>query len=452
MSFYNINQFFKELKKELEKITGKKLNYRIISKIFFGMESKWHINDKLTHFKANNYYTPPWNLISRYEKRLRDKIGNDFDHIIDLFQKIRKLKRNTPIERIKLKKDYFKILNTKDKAYFYGYLLADGHLDGERLLVELDVKDAEILKRFIEVLEINPKYVFYKRRNKNKKKSITLMLKINNKEFVTNLKNLKFPIGMKSNIIRFPASLAEVPELALSCLLGYFDGDGSHGRANPNDLPLIERKSLRPYIKSSSIPFLNDVKRIFNIPYNISKKVDLSLGSVLFNRMLSNYYFSLRRKRYKGYLSAEELIALRINNLKPYWSKSWRWFKFSETELKSLWEKGWSDKKIVDYHKENYNIEITERTVEHWRRKWKLFHNVEYKIAKKIMTIKELLPLEKWTLEKIYVEKLGYKYDPSNNKHQFRFKKILKEWFSNDHTVNQRSDIVQAINEVYTRK
>ena len=118
-----------------------------------------------------------------------------------------------------------------------------------------------------------------------------------------------------------------------------------------------------------------------------------------------------------------------------------------------MWEKGWSDKKIADYHKEIYSIEITERTVEHWRRKWKLFHsNLEYKITKKIMIIKELLPLEKWTLEKIYVEKLGYKYDPSNNKHQFLFKKRLKEWFSNDYTVNQRSDIVQAINEVYTKK
>jgi len=253
MISYNINQFFKELKKELEKLTGKKLNYRIISKSFFGMESKWHINDKLIHLKANKYYTPPWNLISRYEKRLRDKIGNEFDHFIGLFQKLRKLKRNIPIERIKLKKYYFKILDTKDKAYFYGWLLADGHLDGERLLVELDVKDAEILKRFIEVLEINPKYVFYRRRYKNKKKSRSLVLKINDKEFVANLKNLEFLIGKKSNKIRFPHSLADVPELALSCLLGYFDGDGSHGRTNPNDLPLIERKSLRPYIKSTSI-------------------------------------------------------------------------------------------------------------------------------------------------------------------------------------------------------
>jgi len=107
----------------------------------------------------------------------------------------------------------------------------------------------------------------------------------------------------------------------------------------------------------------------------------------------------------------------------------------------------------VDYHKENYSIEITERTIEYWRRKWKLFHNdIDYKRAKKIMTIKELLPLEKWTLEKIYVEKLGYKYDPSNSKHQYRFKKRLKEWFSNDHTINQRSNIVKAINEVYTKK
>jgi hypothetical protein len=442
---YSLNRFYKDLKRSLERIKTRKLNYRVISKNFLGMRSKWHINDKILHSKRCPNYIIPWNLISKYENRLKKNLEpTEYLIIKPLFHKLRKLKRNIPFNKQYVKIDYFKSLEDKKKAYFYGWLFADGHLETShgRLMIDIDVKDGEIMKRFTNAIEINPTKVFYKRRYKNKKLCRFLVLTIKSKRFASNLYKKGFPIGKKSEKIRFPQCFVEKRELALAFLLGYFDGDGSHGRAYPVDLKKNERKFLRPYIKSNSIEFLKDIKSIFNIPYKISKKTDLNLGSDLYKEMLKNYKFSLERKRYNGYYTKKEIYKFRINNLRPQWSKSWRWFKISKDELKSLWEKGWTDIRIADYHLKKYNIAIKKRTVAEWRKKWKLFHtDPKFRNAKKRLIIKELLPLKEWSLKKIYTEKFGYKFDHLNSKHRYMFKKRLKKWFEGEE-INKESDII----------
>ena len=364
---YSVSEFFRDIKREISKITREKITYRILSKKFLRMKSKWHVNDKLLNLKGVNSNILPWNLIQLYKKRLKKALGSDIYQLDKFFKKLQINKRNIIKKPIEFNKDYFKSLNIKTKAYFYGWLLAEGHLDkkGRRLIVEINVRDAEILKRFIEVLNLNPKKVNFKRREKNGKCFMFLVLEISDEIFVKHLMNLGFIRGKKSIKIRFPISIAKNRELALACLLGFFDGDGSHGRAFPKSLPESERKSLRPFITSKSVRFLNDIKSIFNIRYNISGSRRLSIGTFLFLEMLENYDKSLDRKRYDGYLSSDGLIKLRTQNLRSSWSISKRVFKLSENELTSLWEKGWSDKKIANYHENIYGIKITERTVKH---------------------------------------------------------------------------------------
>jgi len=449
---YSVNQFFRDLKREIRRITGKKITYRSLSKNFLGMKSKWHVNDKILNSKGDNSNVLAWNLINLYEKRLKETFGSDFNQLEKFFNKLRTHKRYLIKKVLDFNKDYFKSLNTKAKAYFYGWLLADGHLDkkGKRLMCELNVQDAEILKRFIKVLNFNPKKVNFKRTEKNEKYFMSMVLEISNENFVKHLMNLGFFPGKKSKKIRFPFSIAKNLELALACLLGFFDGDGSHGRMFPKSLPKDERKFLRPFITSMSSDFLNDVKSIFNIRYDISGSRRLSIGTFLFLKMLDNYKPSLDRKRYDGYLSSEELIKLRTDNLRNSWLDAWRWFKLSKKELTSLWEKGWSDKRIADYNKDTYGITITERTVKYWRLEWNLFHtDPKFKAAAKVNLIKELLRLEEWTLEKIYTKLLGYTYNSSNSKHHFRFRKRLKEWFADDPLIQGSFDIVERIKEVY---
>jgi hypothetical protein len=452
MRDYSLIRFYKDLKNSLEELKKSKLTYRIISKNFLGMKNKWHINDKILHSKGDLNYIIPWNLISRYENSLKRKLREkDFLSLKDLFQNLRKFKLKSPKQKQLVNTEYFKSLDNKNKAYFYGWLFADGHLEKShrRLIIDVDVKDAEIIKRFVKEIEISPNKVFYRRRYKGKKLCRSLVLIVKNKLFTLNLYKVGFPTGKKSGKIRFPSSIAEKKGLAWAFLLGYFDGDGSHGRTYPNDLKKSERKFLRPYIKSNSIEFLKDVKSIFNIPNKISKEKELNLGSDLYKRLLKNYKYSLERKRFDGYYTKQEIYNFRINNLKPQWSKSWKWFKFSKTELENLWSKGWNDKMITEYHLKRFNIPIKERTVQEWRKKWKFFHtDKSFKRANKRLIIKKFLRLNDWSLVRIYCEKFGYKYDVHNSRHHYRFKKRLRDWFI-DEKIDQKVDIVDYINEKY---
>ena len=120
--------------------------------------------------------------------------------------------------------DYFKNIDTEDKAYFLGLIKADGYIDQkrERLSLRLQEKDEILLIRFCEVLNISKERI-----NKVSKKehqasynvnsSVCSELTINNKDFVRNI------IDVKSISI-----LTKIPEaLKPHFIRGYFDGDGS---------------------------------------------------------------------------------------------------------------------------------------------------------------------------------------------------------------------------------
>ncbi|MFX0072214.1 MAG: hypothetical protein ACFFAO_14090 [Candidatus Hermodarchaeota archaeon] len=449
---YSVVEFFRDINREISNIIRRRITYRVLSKNFLKMKSKWHVNDKILNSKQDSANIFPWNLIKLYKERLKTTLGSNFNQFKKYFNKLQIYKKNMIKEVIEFNEDYFKSLNTKTKAYFYGWLLAEGHVDkkGRRFIIEINVRDGEILKRFIEAINLNPKKVKFKRREKNGNCFMYFVLEISSEIFVKHLINLGFVRGKKSKKIRFPLSIVQNRGLALACLLGFFDGDGSHGRKYPKLLPENERKSLRPYITSKSVRFLNDVKSIFKIRYNVSGARRLSIGTFLFLEMLENYKSSLDRKRYDGYLSSKDLIKLRTTNLSNSWSIPKRKFKFTENELTSLWEKGWSDEEIADCHEKKYQIKITERTVKHWRFEWKLFHKDPiFKAAFKANLIKKLLPSKEWTLEGIYTRKFGYNLDPSNSRHIYRFKKRLEEWFYNDPLIQGSNDIVEKIKEIY---
>lgn len=60
-----------------------------------------------------------------------------------------------------------------------------------------------------------------------------------------------------------------------------------------------------------------------------------------------------------------------------------------------------------------------------------------------------LRSVEGWSLERIYAEELGYKYDPSNSKHKYLMRKKFQEIFSNDPLIMNSADILEKIKEVY---
>ena len=117
------------------------------------------------------------------------------------------------------------------------------------------------------------------------------------RRFANNLIKYGFIIGnTKSKHIQLPKLNSR--ELYLAFLLGYYDGDG---------------KVYTTRITCGSKKFLEQIKELFNLNNVIAKKFsgptpvhgrvlhgmcyEMGLGKTLFREMLSNYQYSLPRKR-----------------------------------------------------------------------------------------------------------------------------------------------------------
>jgi hypothetical protein len=151
-----------------------------------------------------------------------------------------------------LRINYFESINTKEKAYWLGFLYADGYLVKHPKQVEirlkLKIRDEDTINRFCETLQLN----------KDKKEYVVdegghrqAMIRFS----CQNMSNALMRHGLtfrKSKTIQYPRLPRKFLELAF--LLGYYDGDG---RRNTT------------MISSGSIRFLKQVKRRFRLPYKI---------------------------------------------------------------------------------------------------------------------------------------------------------------------------------------
>ena len=130
----------------------------------------------------------------------------------------------------RVNEDFFKCVNTEEKAYILGFICADGHIERDRLAIIVSIKDRDILEKIRyamhsnhpikEVQRINP----YKRTDR---KVLTLVkLMIGSAKLVKPLLNMGLTTNktytLNGNILRY------IPKyLMRDFLRGYFDGDGN---------------------------------------------------------------------------------------------------------------------------------------------------------------------------------------------------------------------------------
>ena len=116
--------------------------------------------------------------------------------------------------------DYFKNIDTEDKAYWLGFIYADGCVtkDHKKLIINLSPVDIYHLKLFNDC--INSDYhISYQDNNRY------VSLSISNKQFVENLID-KGCVPRKSLILQFPDEWQVPKHLLRHFIRGYFDGDG----------------------------------------------------------------------------------------------------------------------------------------------------------------------------------------------------------------------------------
>ena len=127
------------------------------------------------------------------------------------------------IERLphkkKINKNIFEVINTEEKAYWLGFLYADGYvgLTDNRVELTLQLSDVNHIKKFKTFLNSDCKISTNSYRSR---------LSIKDEKIKKDLINLGCT-PQKSLILKFPTDDKVPKELIRHFIRGYFDGDGS---------------------------------------------------------------------------------------------------------------------------------------------------------------------------------------------------------------------------------
>lgn len=375
---YTTNQLLDDLKLEAQILSGNVFTNKIMSELLTGQKGR-HYEIKKTlvknYEKKGKTYLISLEVLKEYKKNLKSVFKNEYMH--SNFEKIfssycqanilKEYTLSTLNYNPNLNLNYFEIIDSEEKAYWLGWLFAEGHITKHGgLQIEIGLKDEILALEFAKTIGFKQSNLKYRTRI-NDSKSKTVLITFQNSYFTGHLIKKGFPIGKKSGVITLPnfgdIQFKNIREQYLAFLLGYFDGDGQQGSSR---------------IYSNSYQFLYQIKEKFKIKSKISKwnymtkdgnqktKYMIFLTADLFNEMLYNYKNSLKRKRIRlidSMLRAEQLEKAR--------AKRQNKFLFSTETLQNLLFK-MPKTQIALLHQKIFGIKIGRTTVDRYARKWGL--------------------------------------------------------------------------------
>lgn len=127
--------------------------------------------------------------------------------------------------------NYFETINTQEKAYFLGFLYADGYNDTKRGIVNISLQERD--KSILEVLNklVHPEKKIYfiskeYERLKGVKKQDQYRIHISSKKISKDLEKLGC-LNAKTFTLKFPTEEQVPKHLIQHFIRGFFDGDGS---------------------------------------------------------------------------------------------------------------------------------------------------------------------------------------------------------------------------------
>lgn len=207
----------------------------------------------------------------------------------------------------------FSKIDTQEKAYFLGFLYADGHVNpiNNSVNIGLQASDSELLEQIRKVFNIqNPLCKFKGRYSINHPYTEKVSLSLYSKQIVSDLCNIGC-VPRKSDVLVFPTIIPH--KLIRHFIRGYFDGDGSvysrHKQVGltANFMSTYEFcKSVLELIPCNQILKIRKEKRsLKNVwQFEISSKADINN---LYDFMYKDATIFLERKykRFKDYLNRE---------------------------------------------------------------------------------------------------------------------------------------------------
>lgn len=187
-----------------------------------------------------------------------------------------------------LNEDYFKEIDTEDKAYMLGFIYADGNIQKgkARLRITLKYDDIEILERF--KLNLNYSGEIKVRELKSNQRDtrgyMIAELSVMGKTFIKHLNN-KGVYPNKTFTIEYP----DIPQhLDKHFIRGFFDGDGAifERKDRPNgyviELACASERFLAKVLNKLNIPLdrIKPKKSVYNLRLYKNKAKDLILDPI----------------------------------------------------------------------------------------------------------------------------------------------------------------------------
>jgi len=263
-----------------------------------------HTRNRIKNINPN--YTFSKELLKVFIDNLYNNFGQNakkcVDYIVQYSESNPNLKsysgQQYQIHNPDLKADYFDIIDSIEKAYWLGFLCADGSITSGKtdrvryqIAIELSIKDKDQLIKFCESVGLNPDKIGERDRTIDAKDYRMTYIEFTCKPMYETLEEINFK--------KFPQFSKR--EYLLGWLLGFYDGDGI---------------SKRTDICSADKHLLELINDKFNIRYPVSLKLNpsdlsndviiksnkpiwrLTMGATLFNELLKNYKNSMERKRH----------------------------------------------------------------------------------------------------------------------------------------------------------
>lgn len=171
-------------------------------------------------------------LEGRTAKEISSLLGFKYHQPVYNFFKKKGWERNGKAGKVTYKVDenFFKCINTEEKAYILGFICADGHISENRLVITVSEKDLDILEKIRRAMQSNHPIKRVRKNNPyqrtERKQLILVELMIGRRELVKPL----FDMGLTTNktYTLDGGILKYIPKyLIRDFLRGYFDGDGN---------------------------------------------------------------------------------------------------------------------------------------------------------------------------------------------------------------------------------
>ena len=123
--------------------------------------------------------------------------------------------------------NFFQQIDSKEKAYWLGFLYADGYISKtNEIRINLKRNDEEHLKKFLKAIEAINSNIHYSQKVTENKIYYQAYCNIRDDKLVEDLNN-KGCTNNKSLILTFPSEEKVPKEFISHFVRGYFDGDGS---------------------------------------------------------------------------------------------------------------------------------------------------------------------------------------------------------------------------------